>query len=207
MKILFTGFEPFGGDAVNPSWEAVRLIPETVSGAEIIRLRLPVSYDRAGALLGEAIRQERPDAVVCVGQAGGRAKLTPEKVAINWKDAAIADNDGLLCAGEPIDPAGETAYFSTLPVKAIVAAMEREGVPAALSYSAGAYVCNCTMYRLLALLSREFPDTRGGFIHIPFECGQTIGRPAGTPSLPLLLMARGLTAAAKAIAQDCGAQE
>lgn len=200
MKLLFTGFAPFGGDKVNPSWEAVSLLPERIGDIEIARRQMPVEYDRVGELLREAIAQEQPDAVLCIGQAGGRACLTPEMVAINLNDASIPDNAGVSHAGEPICADGPAAYFATVPVKAIAEEMRRAGVPASVSYTAGTYVCNNIMYHLLRVLEQEYPQVRGGFIHVPFECGQVLER-ASMPSLPLPLIAAGLEAAARVTAE------
>lgn len=199
-KILFTGFEPFGRDVTNPSWEAVSLLPGEVKGAVIAKRRMPVEYDRVAELLEQAIREEKPDAVICVGQAGGRAELTPEMVAINLNDASLADNAGIMHGGEPICEGGPAAYFSTLPVKRIAAAIREAGVPASVSYTAGTYVCNNIMYHLLHMLEQCYPRVIGGFIHVPFECGQVLER-SGVPSLPLLLIAEGLEAAAVCTAE------
>lgn len=198
-KILFTGFEPFGADSVNPSWEAVALLPGKVGNVQIAKRRMPVEYDTVAPLLEHAIEEERPDAVLCVGQAGGRAKVTPEFVAINLKDASVPDNAGALFAGEPICPDGPAAYFATVPVKSMAAAMKAAGVPASVSYTAGAYVCNNIMYHLLHLLARRYPGVQGGFIHIPFSCEQVLERSGDTPSLPLELAAKGLEAATEAV--------
>ncbi|MDO5423154.1 MAG: pyroglutamyl-peptidase I [Eubacteriales bacterium] len=200
-KILFTGFEPFGQDSVNPSWDAVSLLPDRIGDILIVKRRMPVVYDGVAAPLAAAIEEEKPDAVLCVGQAGGRAVLTPEFVAINLKDAAVPDNAGVSYDGEPIRADGPAAYFATVPVKAIAAAMKEAGVPAAVSYTAGTYVCNSIMYHLLSTLEQHSPQTKGGFIHIPFSCEQVLGRSASTPSLPLPLMAKGLEAAAKAVGE------
>ena len=182
--ILLTGFEPFGPDAVNPSWEAVSRLPEAIGSVRVLRRRMPVEYDRAARMLEETIRAERPDAVLCVGQAGGRSAVTPEMVAINYDDAAIPDNAGVQRSGVPILPDGPAAYFATLPVKAIAGAIRESGIPAAVSFTAGTFVCNHLMYSLLHLLAREFPAVPGGFIHVPFETAQVAGRP-DAPSLPL----------------------
>jgi pyroglutamyl-peptidase len=198
-KILFTGFEPFDQDRVNPSWEAVSLLPERIGEVTIVKRRMPVEYDTVALLLLQAIEEEKPDAVLCVGQAGGRAKLTPEMVAINLKDASIPDNAGKSFGGEPICKDGPAAYFATVPVKTIAAAMADAGVPAGVSYTAGTYVCNNIMYHLLHLLEEKYPDVQGGFIHIPYSCEQVLDRPSSTPSLPLERMAKGLEAAALAV--------
>lgn len=200
-KILITGFEPFGKDTVNPSWEAVSILPDQTEYAVIARRKMPVEYDRVALLLEQAIREEQPDVVICIGQAGGRAEMTPEMVAINIKDARIADNAGVLCSGEAICEDGPAAYFATVPVKRIAAAMREAGVPASVSYTAGTYVCNNIMYHLMHMLKLRYPHIKGGFIHIPFACGQVLTRPVGTPSLPLELMAKGLEAAMDAVAE------
>jgi pyroglutamyl-peptidase len=200
-KLLFTGFEPFDQDTVNPSWEAVSLLPEQTGNVQIVKRLMPVEYDTVSALLERAIIEEQPDAVLCIGQAGGRAKLTAEVIAINLKDASIPDNAGKLYAGEPVILDGPAGYFATVPVKAIAAAMEEAGVPSAVSYSAGTYVCNDLMYHLLHLLSTKYPQIQGGFIHIPFSCEQVKKRAAGTPSLPLPLMAEGLEIAARTVGE------
>lgn len=197
-KIVFTGFEPFGGAKINPSWEAVKALPEVCEDFQIIRLLLPVEYDSVKTPLREIIEQEKPDAVLCVGQAGGRTMLTPEFVAINWKDAAVPDNAGVFCEGERIEADGPDAYFATVPVKRMTEAMRAAGVPAGVSYTAGAYVCNSTMYTLLHLLSEFSPETLGGFIHIPFANEQVTETPAYA-SLSLEVMTRGLLEAAKAV--------
>ena len=201
--ILFTGFEPFGGETVNPAFEAVRLLPDSAGGMPIRRLRLPTSFRYAGETLLEAVDAWRPEAVVCVGQAGGRKTVTPEKVAINYIDARIPDNDGALPADVPIRADGPAAYFATLPVRAIDEAIRAAGVPCAVSYSAGCYVCNFVMYTLLDHLAQTAPDVLGGFIHVPYAAEQTAGKPAGTPSLTVAQMTQALTCAAGVIAAVC----
>ena len=201
--ILFTGFEPFGGETVNPALEAVRLLPDSAGGMPIRRLRLPTSFRYAGETLLEAVDAWRPEAVVCVGQAGGRKTVTPEKVAINYIDARIPDNDGAQPADVPIRADGPAAYFATLPVRAIDEAIRAAGVPCAVSYSAGCYVCNFVMYTLLDHLARTAPDVLGGFIHVPYAAEQTAGKPAGTPSLTVAQMTQALACAAGVIAAVC----
>ena len=145
MRILVTGFAPFGPDAVNAAWEAVARLPERIGGAAIVKRQLPVEYHGAPAALDALLAELRPDAVLCVGQAAGRAALTPELAGINWRDAAAPDNAGVLCRGKRIDPAGPDAYFSTLPVREMTEAIRAAGIPAQLSLSAGGYVCNSTL--------------------------------------------------------------
>lgn len=201
--ILFTGFEPFGGETVNPALEAVRLLPDSAAGVPIRKLRLPTSFRYAGETLLEAVDAWRPKAVVCVGQAGGRKTVTPEKVAINYIDARIPDNDGAQPADVPIRADGPAAYFATLPVRAIDEAIRAAGVPCAVSYSAGCYVCNFVMYTLLDHLAQTAPDVLGGFIHVPYAAEQTANKPAGTPSLTVAQMTQALTCAAGVIAAVC----
>lgn len=203
MKILITGFDPFGGENVNPAYEAVKLLPDTIAGAEIIKLEVPTQFHRAGAVLEDAMQRHKPDAVICVGQAGGRAAITPEKVAINLMDGRIPDNAGYQPVDAPIREDGETAYFTSLPVKAMVQRMRDAGIPAAVSYTAGTYVCNYLLYTLLYLIDKKYPNVRGGFIHVPYAMEQVINKPLGTPSMDLRQIARGLETAVEAVAA-CG---
>ena len=198
-KILFTGFDPFGKDATNPSWDAVELLPEAAEGVQIVKRHLPVEYDKVAELLRQAIEEEKPDAVICVGQAAGRVAITPELVAINVKEGSIPDNAGVFYDGQPIYGDGPAAYFATIPVRAIAAGIREAGIPSAVSYSAGAYVCNNTMYHLMDMLKKDYPNIQGGFIHVPYECNQVLER-ASMPSLPLSMIAKGLEAAAKVTA-------
>lgn len=203
MKILITGFDAFGGETVNPAYEAVKLLPDTIAGAEIIKLEVPTQFHRAGAVLEDAMQRHKPDAVICVGQAGGRAAITPEKVAINLMDGRIPDNAGYQPVDVPIREDGETAYFASLPVKAMMQRMRDAGIPAAVSYTAGTYVCNYLLYTLLYLIDKKYPNVRGGFIHVPYAMEQVINKPLGTPSMDLRQIARGLETAVEAVAA-CG---
>lgn len=153
MKILVTGFDPFGGETVNPAYEAVKLLPDTIAGAQIIKLQVPTRFALSCTVLEAAVNEHRPDAVICVGQAGGRSAITPERVAINLADASIPDNAGDQPVDEPIRKDGAPAYFTSLPVKAMVQKMRAAGIPAALSYTAGSFVCNSLMYTLLSISS------------------------------------------------------
>ena len=188
MKVLVTGFDPFGGEKVNPAYEAVKLLPDTIAGAEIIKIEIPTVFTRSAEVLEEAIQKYRPDVV----QAGGRSCMTVEKVAINLKEARIPDNDGEQPFDEPIREDGETAYFSTLPVKAMVENMRAHGIPAHISYTAGTYVCNCIMYNALYLAAKKYLGVRAGFIHVPFENGQVVDKANGTPFMSLEMIAKGL---------------
>lgn len=191
-KLLITGFEPFGGDATNASWEAVSRLPDRIGEVEVVKRQIPVEYDRVGAVLRQLIDELRPDAVICVGQAANRSAVTPEKVAINWKSASIADNAGVLYSGGSIYPDAPDGYFSTLPVEEMVKAMREAGVPAQISYTAGTYVCNATLYELLHFLKQSHPHIRGCFIHVPYLCSQVLERPQ-SPSLPLDTIVTALT--------------
>ena len=201
MKILLTAFEPFGGEEVNPAQEAVRETADRVAGAEIVKVYVPVVFGKAIETVREAMERERPDAVLCIGQAGGRAGLTPERVAINVDDARIPDNEGNQPADRPVFADGAPAYFSGLPVKAMVKAIREAGIPAFLSNSAGTYVCNHLMYGVLYHIEKSFPGTRGGFMHVPYLHEQTMNRP-DTASLSLRDIVTGIEAALKAVAEN-----
>lgn len=204
MKILITGFAPFGGEAINPSWEAVSRLPDqfqTLKGvqAELVKYQMPVSYDRCGGIIEELIEREQPDCVVCVGQAGGRMGLEVEQIAINLKDAVSEDNDRVAYHGEPVDVEGPDGRFARLPVRDMVKACREAGIPAKVSLSAGAYVCNCLMYHVLEMIEHRYPDMRGGFIHVPYECRQAAAQEKAKPSLPLETIAAGLLECLKAL--------
>ena len=198
MKILLTAFEPFGGEKINAAQEAAALVKNEIAGAKIVKMAVPVVFGESVEAVVAAIRRERPDAVLCLGQAGGRAELTPERVAINLDDARIPDNAGNQPIDQPIFPDGAPAYFSTLPVKAMVHAIRQTGLPASLSNSAGTFVCNHLMYGLLYHTARTWPEIRGGFMHLPFLPEQVTDKP-GTPCLSREEMAAGIEAALKAI--------
>ena len=198
MKLLLTAFEPFGGADMNPAQEAVRLVPERIGDVDIVKMDVPVVFGRAIDAVAAAVEREKPDAVLCIGQAGGRAALTPERVAITVDDASIPDNAGAQPIDRPIVPGGPAAYFSTLPVKAMVAAIRQAGLPASLSNTAGTFVCNHLMYGVLHLLATRCPGVRGGFMHVPFAPQQVTDRPA--PAMSVEDIARGITAAVEAIA-------
>ena len=200
MKILITGFEPFGGEPLNPSWEAVRRLPDKVADAEVIKLQIPTVFGRSADVVRDAIVEHDPDVVVSVGQAGGRFAVSPERVAINLDDGRIPDNDGQQPIDTPIRPDGPPAYFSSLPVKAMMSAMNQAGVPAVVSNTAGTYVCNHIMYQILYLIDREFPGKRGGFIHVPYTPQQVVDKP-GQPSLGVDEMTSALEAGLEAIVE------
>lgn len=192
MKVLITGFDPFGGASINPAYEAVKRLPETIKGAEIIRMEIPTVFEKEGRVLEEAIQNYEPDIVICVGQAGGRSSVTVEKVAINLMEARIPDNEGKKPIDKVIYEDGENAYFAKLPVKAMVQNMNMHGIPARVSYTAGTFVCNDIMYRLLYMIDKKYPRLRGGFIHVPYLPEQAVELPDGTPSMSAQMIADGL---------------
>ena len=186
--LLITGFEPFGGETINPSWDAVCRLPDTVGEYSLIKLLIPVTFGEAAQKVIALANDVHPDVVLCIGQAGGRAAITPELVGINLLHAPIPDNVGNQPQDEQIVSGGENAYFSTLPIRKIAAAILNLGVPSQVSYSAGAYVCNDVFYSLLAHFQRS--KTRVGFIHVPYCTEQN-----KTPCLPLNDIVKGLTVA------------
>lgn len=191
MKALVTGFEPFGGDSVNPSGEALALMPAHIGELAIETGMLPCRFGDAISMLEAAISARAPDIVLSVGLAGGRAELSLERVAINVDDARIADNGGAQPVDRPIVADGAPAYFATLPIKAAVAAMREAGLPAVVSNTAGTFVCNHVFYGLMHLAATRFPPIRGGFLHVPYLPSQAAALP-GTPSMALDQIVRGI---------------
>jgi len=167
MRVLVTGFEPFGGDAINASLEAVRRLPSRIGRLELATAELPTSYRRALAALEAAIANTAPRIVLCVGQAGERGTLCVERVAVNIQDARIPDNDGLQPVDTPVIPGGPAAYLSTLPARAAVAALHAAELPAEISMSAGTFVCNHVFYGLMHFAALRDQPFRGGFLHVP----------------------------------------
>ena len=202
MKILVTGFDPFDGEEVNPANEAVKLLPRNISGAEIITIEIPTVFGRGAESVEKAIIEYNPDAVVCIGQAGGRSCISIEKIGINLREASIPDNDGNQPIDERIKEDGENAYFSTLPVKAMVSNVRKNGIPAHLSYTAGTYVCNDVMYLLLYMIDKKYPNIKGGFIHVPYATEQVVDKPNNISSMPIQTIAKGLEYAIEAIVNN-----
>ncbi|XVV04222.1 pyroglutamyl-peptidase I [Actinosynnema sp. CA-248983] len=188
MRVVLTGFEPFGGEQTNPSWDAVRQVIPT--GYELVTAELPCSFAESLVTLRALVAEHSPDVVICVGQAGGRAAITPERVAINLDDARIPDNSGAQPIDEPVIPDAPAAYFTTLPVKACVAALQAAGIPAAVSHTAGTFVCNHVFYGLMHLVATEHPTLRAGFVHVPYAPEQ--GHP-DAPSLATSTVAEALS--------------
>ncbi len=199
MRVLLTAFDPFGGDHINPASEALNLINLEREDIQIIKLIVPTVFYKSIAVVTEAIEKEKPDVVLCLGQAGGRKEITPERVAININDARICDNDG----NQPIDTKiyedGESAYFSTLPIKAIVDKIKEAGLPSAVSNSAGTFVCNHLMYGVLYYISKHHYQMKAGFLHIPYMMEQ-VKFLEDKPALSLEQIVQGIELAIEAIA-------
>lgn len=199
MKLLLTAFDPFGGDAINPALEAVKLVADKIGRFDIVKLEVPTVFRKSIDTVAKAIEEEKPDVVLCIGQAGGRFEITPERVAINVDDARIKDNEG----NQPIDikifEDGENAYFTTLPIKAMVEAIREVDLPAAVSNTAGTFVCNHLMYGVLYTLAKKYPHIKGGFTHVPFIPAQVARRTPVAPYMALEDIKRGLEAAIAAI--------
>ena len=155
MKLLLTAFDPFGGDKINPALEAVKLVKDKVGGVEVIKLEVPTVFGKSVEKVADAIEANQPDAVLCVGQAGGRFDITPERVAINVDDARIPDNEGNQPVDQPVFADGAPAYFATLPIKAMVQSIKEAGLPASVSNTAGTFVCNHLMYGVLYTLAKK----------------------------------------------------
>ena len=195
MNVLVTGFDPFGGEAVNPALEAIKKLDgKMVAGARVVTRELPTVRWKAIDGLKTAIREVQPALIIAIGQAGGRMDITPERVAINVDDFRIADNEGNQVVDERIATDGPAAYWSTLPIKKIVADLRAEGIPASVSNSAGTFICNHLFYGLMHELAAEGNVRRGGFIHIPYLPEQA-AKLTGQPSMALETIVRGLTAA------------
>ena len=199
MKLLLTAFDPFGGDAINPALEAVKLVADKIGRFDIVKLEVPTVFRKSIDTVAKAIEEEKPDVVLCIGQAGGRFEITAERVAINVDDARIKDSEG----NQPIDikifEDGENAYFTTLPIKAMVEAIREANLPAAVSNTAGTFVCNHLMYGVLYTLAKKYPHIKGGFTHVPFIPAQVARRTPVAPYMALEDIKRGLEAAIAAI--------
>ncbi len=193
-NLLITGFDPFGGESINPSWEAVSRLPQTIGQYQLTKLQIPTVFGEAAKVVLDTSAQLQPHVIICVGQAGGRRGITPEVIGINLREASIPDNAGFTPVNTPVIPGGPDGLFATVPVREMVAALRRAEIPAALSYSAGSFVCNDVLYTLL----HHFRDssTLVGFIHVPFlpqQAGEKV------PSLPLETIIQGLTLAIQAL--------
>lgn len=201
MRILVTGFDPFGGETVNPSWLAVSQLGDEIGGATVIKRSLPVVYFKALEVLEGYIKELEPDVVLLTGQAGGADAMRIERVGVNICEAELPDNEGVKLIGEPIYKDGPVAYFSTFPYREMLAAVKATEIPVKFTYSAGAYLCNHVLYGALHMAETKYHGMRAGFIHVPYMPEQLAGKPEGTPSLPLSDIARALELFVEAIAK------
>lgn len=204
MKILVTGFDPFGGEKINPALETIKRLPDTILGAQIIKLEIPTVVGKSLAKIKEAVEKENPDVVLSIGQAGGRSEITVERVGINIDDCRIPDNEGNQPIDEPVVKGGPAAYFVTIPIKAIVENIKAHNIPASISNTAGTFICNHVCYgiaHLAATRTAAGKPMKSGFIHIPFLPEQVIGKPALTPSMSLETIVSGITHALEAIVE------
>ena len=204
MKILVTGFDPFGGEKINPALETIKRLPDTILGAQIIKLEIPTVVGKSLAKITEAVEKENPDVVLSIGQAGGRSEITVERVGINIDDCRIPDNEGNQPIDEPVVKGGPAAYFVTVPIKAIVENIQAHNIPASISNTAGTFICNHVCYGVAHLAAQRTAagkPMKSGFIHIPFLPEQVIGKPALTPSMSLETIVSGITHALEAIVE------
>ena len=201
MKILVTGFDPFGGEPINPAIESVKKLPDNIAGAQIIKLEIPTVKGKSIKKIEKAIEEHNPDVILSIGQAGGRFDISVERVGINLDDFRIPDNEGNQTIDEPIFPDGENAYFVDLPVKAMVKNIQKNKIPASVSYTAGTFICNHILYGTLYLINKKYKNKKSGFIHIPFLPEQVINK-KNTPSMELNTIVKGLIAAIEAIVKN-----
>ena len=191
MNILLTGFEPFDGEATNPSWEAVRgFNAQLISGHRVHCVQLPTEFDKASAILTAQLRTLQPELCFCVGQAGGRALISLEKVAINFRHARISDNAGVRPEHQAIDLHAPTAYFANFDFNDALIRLQDAGIPAEMSFSAGAFVCNDVFYALCRMQIQQ-PQLHGTFVHIPYAPEQVLNKP-GQPSMPREIVEKAL---------------
>ncbi|HDX9705812.1 MULTISPECIES: pyroglutamyl-peptidase I [Bacillus cereus group] len=190
--VLLTGFDPFGGESINPAWEVAKSLHEkTIEEYKIISKQVPTVFQKSISVLKEYIEELNPEMIICIGQAGGRPDITIERIAINIDDARIADNEGNQPVDVPVIEEGPAAYWSTLPMKAIVKRLHEEGIPASVSQTAGTFVCNHLFYGLMHELEKRDKKIKGGFIHIPFLPEQASNYP-GQPSMSLSTISKGI---------------
>lgn len=196
--ILVTGFSPFGNEVVNPSYEAVKALPDMMNGDRIVKCELPTVFYESIQELERLMSLYRPEAVLCVGQAGGNSALKLEKVALNYDQARIPDNKSVQPQGVPIIPQAPDAYFSNQPLHKMIQTIRNAGIPVDMSFSAGTFVCNHVYYGLMHHIHTVNPEVRGGFIHVPYVMEQVMDKPA-QPSMSLASITQGLQAALSVI--------
>ena len=202
MKMLLTAFDPFGGDRINPALESVEKVSNQIGEIEITKIEVPTVFGKSIDIVKTEMDRLQPDFVLCIGQAGGRFDVTPERVAINIDDARIPDNEGNQPLSSPIFKDGENAYFSNFPIKAMVQAIRDIGLPSSVSNTAGTFVCNHLMYGVLYHISRSYPKMRGGFIHVPYIPEQVANQASSVPYMALADITRALEAAIRAIGMN-----
>ena len=205
MKILITGFEPFGGEELNPSLEVLKLLPKEILGTDLITLKIPTVIGKSLAKINETVEKEHPDAVLSIGQAGGRAEISVERIGINIDDFRIPDNEGNQPVDEPVIKGAPSAYFVTIPIKAIVKNIRQKNIPASVSNTAGTFVCNHVCFgvaHLAAIRSAAGKSMKSGFMHIPYLPEQVIEKPPFTPSMSMETIITGITAAIEAIIKN-----
>lgn len=202
MKLLFTGFTPFGGETVNPAWQAVEALPKLYEGIEIETLEIPTEFQKGYEAIASFIEEHPVDAIICVGQAGGRAKISVEKVALNYMDGNIPDNGGYMPRSTPIYEDGADGYFSSIPVEKIVDHLKECNIPAAISLSAGSYVCNDTLYRLLYHCKKQNLSYQVGFIHVPYAPNQVLEKGSMVASMEITTMTKALREIALCISKQ-----
>lgn len=200
MKILVTGFDPFGGETINPAIETVKRLPDMIAGAQIIKLEIPTVCHKSLRVIDEAVAQYDPDVVLSIGQAGGRPDITVERVGINVDDYRIPDNEGNQIIDEPIYPDGPDAYLVTIPIKAMVQRIQGRNIPASVSNTAGTFVCNHVTYGVCHLLATKYSGKRSGFIHIPYLPQQVVDK-KNMPSMSQEMMVEAIEAAIEAIVE------
>lgn len=198
MKVLITGFDPFGGESINPAWEAVKAMKDNIDGIEVIKLQIPTVFKKSAEKLFAGIEEHKPDAVICIGQAGGRYDMSVERVAINMDDGRIPDNEGYQPIDTPVYEDGKNAYFATLPIKGIVEEIKLAKIPASVSNTAGTYVCNHIMYSLLYYISKNNLNIKGGFIHVPYITEQVVDK-KNMPYMEVTTITKALECAVQAL--------
>ncbi len=201
MRILVTGFDPFGGEKINPAFEVIKKLRDSIEGAEVVKLQIPTAFYSSTNKIVEKINEVNPDVVLMIGQAGGRFDITAERVGINVDDARIPDNESQQPIDKPIDPEGLPAHFATIPIKAIVQEIRSKNIPASVSNTAGTYVCNHIMYGILNYIHKNKLNIKGGFIHIPFLLEQVITKP-NTPAMSLETMVEAIETAIETIVKN-----
>jgi len=200
-KILVTGFDPFGGEKINPALEVIKLLPKKINGNKIEIIEIPTVYKKSIEKIEEAIKNFNPDFILSIGQAGGRADISIERVAINIDDFRIKDNEGNQPIDEKIFSDGENSYFSTLPIKAIKKKILEKKIPVSISNTAGTFVCNHVFYGVRYLLEKKYSGKKSGFIHIPYLPEQVIDK-TDVPSMNLNDILLAITTAIEAIFEN-----